>query len=202
MSRDQLHAFGTVILVVAIVASAVVGAINYSRTTDALHRVAELTRSNSGKIAHVDQKANGTIRYLREKTTYLPGVPSLPGGPGPRGLSGAAGAGGRTGAQGFVGFTGPAGQLGKPGPIGATGLTGMLGLTGPMGQLGPKGDTGAKGDKGDTGAPGANGADGAVGPTGPGPTGAELQAAIAAYFAGHALSCMPDPPPAVTITCT
>jgi hypothetical protein len=181
----------------------------------ALEAKAQANRADINSLL-ASQNTTGLVKCLTKPTRRAlsrclgvqPGAPGQPGSPGVAGspgrpgqaapgLVGAKGDPGDVGPPGEQGEPGPAGPAGPPGPAGADGKDGAAGkdgangadsnVAGPPGPAGAAGaDSTAPGPQGATGPPGADGAPGPQGPPGVFPA---------------TLTCTPDPPPAVTLTC-
>jgi hypothetical protein len=175
-----------------------------SRTADAALRraVAANTRARRNSVRAVVLVKCLTRPTRRAVNRCLGAQPGAPGQPGTVGVPGTPGRAGRSiqglvGPKGDPGVTGPAGPPGATvtGPGGVDGKDGAAGVDGTPGAVGAQGNPGVDGAVGPVGPQGTPGVDGAVGPEGP--PGADGAPAV---FPAS-LTCTPDPPPAVTLTC-
>jgi hypothetical protein len=147
---------------------------------------------NSSDIAKNRDRMQATQRDVDHVVRYLRGEQGIPGVPGRNGI----GTPGPMGPRGPFGAQGPRGLPGEP-------MAGEQGIPGEsiQGEQGIPGES-ITGPKGDQGERGLQGPEGPQGPPGPGPTDAQIEAAVDAYFSSHSFTCQPDPLPATTFTCT
>jgi hypothetical protein len=142
----------------------------------------QVLQSNQLSAKIVKCFTSPTKRQAAKCFSPLPGAPGTNGVPGVRGRPGKSitslpALNGKDGAKGDKGEKGDTGNSGTNGTDGKNGGDGTNGADGALGANGADGATGAQGPKGDQGDPG---------------TPAQFPAT---------LSCTPDPPPAITLTC-